>query len=96
MTNNKHVGFLVAGALLIASASVWAVDEHHPAAASQPSAATPAKTAPATANSADTEKRFEQARQQMKKMQAQMDKIHQTKDPKERQRLMAEHMQAMQ
>ncbi len=30
MTNNKHVGFLVAGALLIASASVWAVDEHHP------------------------------------------------------------------
>ncbi|WP_407511113.1 hypothetical protein [Ralstonia sp. GP101] len=32
----------------------------------------------------------------MKKMQAQMDKIHQTKDPKERQRLMAEHMQAMQ
>ena len=57
MTNNKHVGFLVAGALLIASASVWAVDEHHPASASQPSAATPAKTAPATANSADTEKR---------------------------------------
>ncbi len=31
----------------------------------------------------------------MKKMMAQMDKIHETKDPKERQHLMDEHMQMM-
>lgn len=32
----------------------------------------------------------------MRKVQVQMDKTHQIKDPKERQRLIAEYMQAMQ
>ena len=34
--------------------------------------------------------------EKMKEMQGQMDKIRQTTDPKERQKLMQEHMQAMQ
>lgn len=37
-----------------------------------------------------------QMEQNMKDLQLQMDKIHRTSDPKERQRLMDAHMQAMQ
>jgi hypothetical protein len=36
-----------------------------------------------------------QMQEKMKAMQAQMDRIHRTTDPKERQKLMQEHMQAM-
>ncbi|MHC6052202.1 hypothetical protein ACYT84_10640 [Ralstonia solanacearum] len=93
--DKKRIGCLVASALLIGSTPAFAVDAHHPDEASQPAAASQ-KKAPAVPTSGDAEKRFEQARQQMKNMLAQMDKIHQTKDPKERQRLMTEHMQAMQ
>ncbi|MDC6177097.1 hypothetical protein [Ralstonia solanacearum] len=92
----KRIGALIASALMIGSVPALAVDAHHPETASDVVATPTTKNPPATAaKSADAEKRFEQARQQMKKTLAQMDKIHQTKDPKERQRLMAEHMQTM-
>lgn len=42
------------------------------------------------------DQRFEQARAQMQRMQEQMDRIRQAKDPKERQRLMQEHWASMQ
>jgi hypothetical protein len=38
----------------------------------------------------------QQMMERMKTMRAQMDKIHQTTDPKEREKLMAEHMKTMQ
>ncbi len=84
---------LAMSAALIVTAPVLAQDEHHPERAGQ--GAPTAMAQPAPISSTDAESRFEQARQQMKKMLAQMDKIHQTKDPKERQRLMTEHMQTM-
>lgn len=42
------------------------------------------------------EKPMSQMQENMKAMQAQMDRIHKTTDGKERQKLMQEHMQAMQ
>ena len=48
------------------------------------------------AMSMDMEKHMSQMQARMKAMQAQMDTIRNTKDPKERQKLMQEHMQAMQ
>ena len=44
----------------------------------------------------DVDNHMSQMREKMKAMQGQMDRIHQTTDPKERQKLMHEHMQAMQ
>ena len=44
----------------------------------------------------EDDKPMGQMRERMKAMQAQMDKIHKTADPKERQKLMQAHMQAMQ
>jgi outer membrane murein-binding lipoprotein Lpp len=55
------------------------------------------QTAPAKpAMSMDMEKHMSQMQEKMKAMQAKMDTIHNTPDPKERQKLMQQHMQAMQ
>jgi len=84
---------LAVSAALIVTAPVLAQDAHHPERAGQGAPTAKAQLAPIS--STDAETRFEHARQQMKKMLAQMDKIYQTKDPKERQRLVTEHMQTM-
>ena len=55
------------------------------------------KSAPAKpAMSMDMDKHMSQMQEKMKAMQAQMDRIHKTTDPKERQKLMQAHMQSMQ
>ena len=55
------------------------------------------KAAPAKpAMNMDMDKHMSQMQEKMKAMQAQMDTIHKTTDPKERQKLMQAHMQAMQ
>jgi hypothetical protein len=51
---------------------------------------------PAAAASADREKRMQGMQMNMIKMHEQMHKIMQAKDPKERQRLMQEHLKMMQ
>jgi periplasmic protein CpxP/Spy len=53
---------------------------------------TPAKPA----MNMDMDKQMPQMQEKMKAMQAQMDNIRKTSDPKERQKLMQAHMQAMQ
>src|SRR5688572_6792547 len=45
---------------------------------------------------AEFDKQMAQAQENMKKMYEQMDKIQQTKDPKERQKLVEEHWASMQ
>ena len=68
-----------------------------PAFAQQPPAATkeaaPAQSAPTPQ---DVDKQFAKMQEHMATMQAQMDKIRQTKDPQERQRLLQEHWTTMQ
>jgi len=55
------------------------------------------KTAPAgPAMNMDMDKSMSQMQEKMKAMQAQMETIHKTTDPKERQKLMQAHMLAMQ
>ena len=68
-------------ALLLGNAA-YADDKHHPPEAAKAQAAAP-------------DKQFTAAYSQMKQMTAQMEKIKATKDPKERQRLMQEHMDSM-
>jgi hypothetical protein len=58
--------------------------------------AAPAKPAMNMKAGMDMDKQMSQMRENMKKMQLQMDKIRATTDPKERQKLMQEHMQTMQ
>ena len=55
------------------------------------------KSAPAKpAMSMDMDNHMSQMQEKMKAMQAQMERIHKTTDPKERQKLMQAHMQSMQ
>ena len=55
------------------------------------------KSAPAKpAMSMDMDKQMPQMLENMKKLQTQMEKIRKTTDPKERRKLLQEHMQAMQ
>lgn len=94
--------FLPVLMVAVISSAAIANEEHHPAGDNKPAASTPA-TRPASAAKAmqkkpvasDMEKQFDASQAQMKKMIAQMDKIRQTRDPKERQRLMQEHLQTM-
>jgi hypothetical protein len=85
--------------VMISASAVWANDVHHPEQAGQQPVAGDAagadKAKVALHDPSASEKQFDQTRQRMKKMLAQMDKIHETRDPKERQRLMDEHMQMM-
>ncbi|MDA8257745.1 MAG: hypothetical protein M0Z99_19300 [Betaproteobacteria bacterium] len=63
---------------------------------SMPILAAQDKVAPAKpAMSMDMGKQMPKMQEKMKAMQAQMDKIHKTTDPAERQKLMQAHMQAM-
>ncbi len=73
--------------LMFAMGAAWADDAHHP----EKTPATPAatKTKPA-------EKSPPAMMDNMKKMQAQMQKLHATSDPKIRAQLLQEHMQTMQ
>ncbi|MCM2330842.1 MAG: hypothetical protein NDI70_06045 [Pseudomonas sagittaria] len=62
---------------------------------------TPAKSATPAAqqqapNIAEFDKQMAQAQENLQKMQAQMEKIRQTQDPKERQKLLQEHWNTMQ
>ena len=81
---------LTAAALSVPVA--FAVDEHHPDAGKKQSPAT--KTAPAKPAAAQGMD-MSQMQGNMKKMQEQMEKMQKTTDPKERQKLMGEHMQTM-
>lgn len=67
-----------------------------PAAAQQPSAAGKAAAQPAQPSVEEFDKRMAQIQETMKQMQAQMDKMRQTTDPQERQRLLQEHWTSMQ
>lgn len=72
--------------LALSAPSAIADDAHHPDQATSPTAA----TAPASADRA-----VQTMKENSRKMQAQLDKIAKTKDPKERQKLLHEHMQTM-
>ncbi len=73
----------------IVSTPVLAVDAHHPD-QQNPTA----RTAPAT--SEDVGKTVNEMKENTKKMQTQLDRIRQAKDPQERQKLVQEHMRTMQ
>ena len=81
------ISSVVAG-LLIGAPVVYADDAHHPDQQGQTSKV----TAPV---SADGDKAAQKMQENVKKMQAQLDKIQKTKDPKARQKLMMAHMQTM-
>ncbi|HVK54983.1 MAG TPA: hypothetical protein VM532_08135 [Burkholderiales bacterium] len=82
--------------LSLASGPVWSEDAHHPDEQKKTASGT---VKSAAASSAKTDKVADKQQipmqENMKKMQAQMAKIHQTTDPKERERLLQDHMQTM-
>mgnify|MGYP000600238056 CR=1 FL=1 len=84
--------------LSILTAAMVAVALTSPLALAQlPKAADkPAKTQPAVPSPAEFDKQVAQWREHMAQMQAQMNKIQQTQDPQERQRLLQDHWTAMQ
>ncbi len=77
---SRLLPLLLAAALF--STAAFADDKHHPPEAAKEQAVAP-------------DRRFAAAYDQMKKMMAQMERIKATKDPRERQRLMQEHMDSM-
>ena len=83
------LGIALAGALLVPAA--YSVDEHHPEKAGP---ATKAPKAPVKPRADD--KSVAQTHEHMKKMQDIMARMQKTTDPAQRQKLMSEHMQAMQ
>ncbi len=84
--------WLVAACIASLVPMAYAEDAHHPDETKKPAATKPApKTAAKPAAAMDMDKMQEQ----MKRMQEQMAKMRATTDPKERQRLMAEHMKSM-
>jgi hypothetical protein len=87
---NKTTMLAAFATLSMAAMPIYAVDEHHPEKAQQ--AAAPMEAQP----EAVADRQIMQARETMRKLQEQMGKIRQTSDPKERQKLMREHMQTMQ
>ncbi len=92
---NKITILTAATCLSLMAMPLYADDAHHPEKAQK---MTGAKTAPA--KSAKEEEAAAQhikpAQETMRKLQDQMGKIRQAKDPGERQKLMQEHMQTMQ
>lgn len=83
----------VLAALSLTFSPAFADDAHHPeksgtAAAGSPPAAAPTPASPKVAPA-------DEASKQLTKAQALMQRIEQTRDPAERQRLMQEHLQAM-
>ena len=67
-----------------------------PALAQQPKPADKAAAQAAQPSVQEFDKRMAQLQETMKQMQAQMDKVRQTQDPQERQRLLQEHWNSMQ
>ncbi|RJQ49298.1 MAG: periplasmic heavy metal sensor [Gammaproteobacteria bacterium] len=85
MNKLKLCAALIAVAMPVFTA--FAEDAHHPE----------KESAPAAEGRTDGEmnKRMEQMQDLMKTMRAQMQKVHEAKQPKERQKLLREHMQSM-
>jgi hypothetical protein len=80
---------LVAACTVVLSATAFADDAHHPEKAGEPAAANPAaQPAPGTMD-------MGKMNESMQRMQEQMKKIQAASDPKERQRLVEEHMKTM-
>ena len=67
-----------------------------PALAQQPQPADKSAAQAAQPSVQEFDKRMAQLQETMKQMQAQMDKVRQTQDPQERQRLLQEHWNSMQ
>jgi hypothetical protein len=88
----KSALIVTIASVLFVSSLVSAEDAHHPE-QTQPG------KAPQATSSSDPSKDMSAQQQSMKenmqKMQAEMEKIHQTTDTAERQKLMQEHMQSM-
>jgi len=90
---NKTTMLMVATLSMVAM-PLYAVDEHHPEKAQGAAALVAAPAAPQPEAVADQQ--IGQAQEIMRKLQDQMGKIRETRDPKERRKLMDEHMQTMQ
>ena len=81
----------------LAAPLVAMVLSFQPALAQPPEpAGKPAQAQPPALNPAEFDKQLAQMQEHMRQMQAQMDKIPQTQDPQERQRLLQEHWASMQ
>ena len=95
---NKITILAVLTGLSMAATPLYADDAHHPEKAQKTTDAKAA--APVAAKPADAEpvadQQIKRAQETMRKLQDQMGKIRQASDPKERQKLMQEHMQTMQ
>ena len=83
MRHSRLAALLVAASL----SPAWAL-------AADPAPAT--QTQQQAPNIAEFDKQMAQAQENLQKMQAQMEKIRQTQDPQERQKLLQEHWNAMQ
>ncbi len=83
---------IVLTAAALSAPMAFAVDEHHPDTDKGSAPATKAAPSKAVATKGMD---MSQMQGNMKKMQEQMDKMQITADPKERQKLMGEHMQTM-
>ena len=90
----SNIALITAVTALLLAAPLHADEAHHKDDQKKP-AATPAQPQPA-ATPADREKRMQGMQMNMIRMHEQMHKIMQAKDPKERQRLMQEHLKMMQ
>jgi hypothetical protein len=75
---------LIVACLLAFSGAAYAQDAHHPGEAAKSPATGPAM-----------QERMKSMQEHMKGMRAQMEGIRSATDPKERERLMAEHMKTM-
>jgi hypothetical protein len=78
----------ILAAALGAATPAFAVEEHHPEQEKKPEAVAPAKPA-------DVGKTTERMKENLKKMEGQVEKIRKARDAKERDRLLSEHMQTM-
>ncbi len=88
------IALITAMTVLLVAAPLHADEAHHKDDPKKPAAA-PAQP-PAATKPADREKRMQGMQMNMIRMHEQMHKIMQAKDPKERQRLMQEHLKMMQ
>ena len=88
---NKLISAAAVSLILPASAAALAVEEHHP---DQKGA--PAKSVPKDAKPKGVGMPMGKMQDNMLKMHEQMHKIMQAKDPRERERLMQEHLKTMQ
>nr|WP_311529232.1 hypothetical protein [uncultured Ralstonia sp.] len=83
-------------AVLLATLSAVALSNAYVLAQPTARANKGSQTAQAQTNVAEFDKKTAAVRENMKKMQEEMDKVRQTQDPKERQRLLDEHWATMQ